>query len=127
MSSFTKPLVVRKRSDGMWELTESFEYHVGKEGSNDKVEVLKGFKTDFASVPRPFWVIFPPDGQWTGAAVVHDFLYWTQARTRKESDGIFLEAMGVLGVPYWKRKIMHRAVRSFGWLPWNKRSKELDA
>ena len=31
----------------------------------------------------------------------HDFLYWDQGRTRKESDDIFREAMGVLGVAGW--------------------------
>ena len=39
----------------------------------------------------------------------------------KESDRVFLESMGVLSVPLWKRRVMFRAVRMFGWLCWKKR------
>ena len=103
MSSFTKPLIVEKLDNGLWKVARAFEYHVGEEGSNDIISVPEGFQTDFASVPRIFWVILPPDGKYTQAAVVHDFIYNKQIRSRKEADRIFLEAMQVLGVPAWKR------------------------
>ena len=125
MSSFTDELVVKKLKNGMWETARDFEYQVGKEGSGNIVKVPSGFKTDFASVPRPFWIIIPPDGQYTSAAVVHDYLYNIQDRPRVTCDAIFLEAMQVLGVPLWKRRIMYRAVRMFGWIPWNFKNKEV--
>ena len=59
------------------------------------------------------------------AALVHDFLYHTQTRTRAESDGIFKEAMKVLGVNWFVRGTMFNSVRAFGFIPWNKRAKEL--
>lgn len=123
MSSFTEPLIVKKLKGRMWEVTRSFDYYVGEENSNDKITVSKGFITDFASVPRPFWIVVPPDGQYSQAAVLHDYLYRMQKvgrnrRSRKECDQIFLEAMSVLNVPLWKRRIMYRAVRMFGWIPW---------
>lgn len=105
----------------MWRVARSFKYHVGEEGSGDVITVPRGFKTDFASVPRIFWTIIPPDGNYTQCAVLHDYGYFTQKRSRKEVDKIFLESMKVLGVPTWKRHTMYRAVRSFGWIPWRKK------
>ncbi|MCX5786198.1 MAG: DUF1353 domain-containing protein [Elusimicrobia bacterium] len=52
------------------------------------------------------------------AAVIHDFLYWTQKRSRRESDDIFLEAMGVLKVSPFQKLPLYWAVRSFGWWVW---------
>ena len=66
MSSFTDPLEVRKitkgKNKGKWQTTRQFTYYVGEEGSDDKIVVPKGTVTDFASVPRIFWVILPPAG-----------------------------------------------------------------
>jgi hypothetical protein len=121
MSSFTKPLVLKKLKNGLWEVYLGFKYYVGEVGGSDQVYVPSGFKTDLASVPRAFWIILPPDGTYAQSAVLHDYLYHKQIRTRKESDRIFLESMKVLGVPWWKRKTMYRAVRSFGWIPWKNR------
>jgi len=120
MSSFTKPLVVKKLKSGMWEVSVGFIYYIGKEGGEDYVFVPTGFKTDFASVPRIFWSILPPDGQYTQSCVLHDFLYFKKNRPRKNCDKIFLESMQVLGVAWWKRCIIYRAVRLFGWIPWKK-------
>ncbi|WP_123008449.1 DUF1353 domain-containing protein, partial [Escherichia coli] len=35
-------------------------------------------------------------------------------RTKAEADRIFLDAMTVLGVPRWRRRLMYLAVRLFG-------------
>lgn len=125
MAKFSKELVVKKVGNMLWEVYTEFDYQVGGEKSKDFIRIPKGFTTDFASVPRLFWQILPPDGQYTGAALVHDYLYWLQLRTRKESDGIFLEAMKALGVPLVERLIMYQAVRSFGWMPWNNQARRL--
>ena len=87
------------------------------------IEVPEGFETDFASVPRLFWRIVPPWGRYSPAAVVHDYLYSTSKVSRKEADGIFLELMGRLGVPLWKRLAMYWAVRLFGWFAWSAHAK----
>lgn len=119
MSSFTNPLDVRIQSDGRCGvLLAEFDYHVGAEDSEDIIHVPAGFETDFASTPIFSWPIFPPWGKYSKAAVVHDFCYHAKDRTRLEADLIFLEAMGVLGVPAWKRYTMFAAVRLFGWLAW---------
>jgi hypothetical protein len=95
-----------------------FGSEIGKEGSGDVVHVPIGTYTDFASIPRPLWVIFPRWGKYGNAAVIHDWLYWNQARSREESDKIFLEGMEVLEVPTWKRRTIYYAVRWFGRFAW---------
>lgn len=132
MSSFTDPLTVTKIGKRKWKLHSPFRYYVGEEGSDEFIDVEIGFITDFASVPRPLWTIFPPDGEYTAAAVVHDYLYSKcgvldkKTYSRKDSDKIFKEAMGVLMVPGLKRDLMYRGVRMFGWIPWNKRKKVIN-
>lgn len=87
------------------------------------IKVEAGFDTDYASVPQLFWNIYPPDGDYTDAAVVHDYLYWYQAVEgepieRAEADRVFLEAMTAIGVSWLRRQTLYRAVRLGGWMAW---------
>jgi len=119
MSRFTRALVVSPLADGKtWVLVEPFAYDVGELGSGDTIEVSRGFKTDFASIPRLFWIMLPKWGKYGNAAVIHDWLYFTQERTREEADRILLEGMGVLDVPRWQQLPIFYAVRYFGWFAW---------
>ena len=127
MSSFTDPLTVTKLPGGKWKVSRPFRYYIGCEGSSSFVNIPEDFETDFASVPRGLWNLFPPDGKYSQAAVLHDFLYCKKGRiksiignpvSRKTCDEIFLEAMQVLGVPWLSRHIIFLAVRACGWLPW---------
>ena len=125
MSSFTTPLIVQPLNDRDWKLIEPFEYHVGSLESQEIVSVSPGFKTDFASVPRLLWIIIPPWGNYGKAAVIHDYCYSKRLYSRLRSDEIFLEAMEVLKVPHWKRKLMYYFVRLYGWSAWKRhRSKK---
>jgi|SRR3990167_8029016 len=127
MSSFTNPLDVRITADGRCGiLLAEFEYHVGTEESQDIIKVPAGFKTDFASTPVFAWPLFPPWYRGSKAAVIHDWLYRTQERTRKEADQIFKEAMCILGVPKWQCTIMYLVVRWFAWLAWKKLDRKDD-
>ena len=63
------------------------------------------------------------DGETLGAMPhLYPFFDWTPT-TRKWADHIFLEAMGVLGVAPWRRRLMYWGVRLFGWLAWNQGGK----
>lgn len=119
---FPKELRGTYIGEGIWMLTRTFEYHPDK---GKTIEVPIGFKSDGASIPKFAYSII--GGQWTGkyteAAIIHDFLYFSQEVKRKESDKIFIIAMKILGVSWWRRVTMYRAVRTFGWFPWNKRKK----
>jgi hypothetical protein len=118
-----------------WSLIGPLTYEVGREGSGETITVPSGVTTDLASVPRPAWSLLPPDGPWTKAAVVHDFLYRTggtgvfagkrwisrvSAYTRAQADQIFDEAMAVLGVGADKRVVIFEAVRLAGAAGWER-------
>ena len=77
-----------------------------------------GFVTNYASTPRFLWAIFPPQGKWSKAAVLHDWLYSEKTTSRFMADCMFRDAMRELGVPLWRRVLMFYAVRAFGWRKW---------
>lgn len=66
----------------------------------------------------------PPLGDAGKAAVVHDYLYATGGLggrySRAQADGIFREALSVLGVPLWKRTLLWAAVRLGGAGGWRR-------
>lgn len=97
------------------QLTAPFRYHSQRIG--ETITVPSGFISDGASVPRIFWTLFSPFGEYFRAALVHDFLYTGANRVynRAESDRIFLEAMVEAGVPFIRRRLIYRAVRVGGW------------
>jgi hypothetical protein len=83
------------------------------------VTVPTGFVTDFASIPSVFQSILRPDGEYAYAAVVHDYLYWDQTRTREEADLIFKMAMEDFDVGAVKMGLIYRAVRVAGQMAWS--------
>jgi hypothetical protein len=82
------------------------------------VEVPRGFVTDLASIPRIFFSVLRPDGQYAYSAIVHDYLYWTQTRTREESDEIFKLGMQDFDIAKKTVFAVHRAVQTFGASAW---------
>jgi hypothetical protein len=64
-----------------WVTVEPMDYVIGS--TNDRISVPKGFVTDFASIPQGLWSLgLSPHGQYSRAAVIHDYLYWSQGCTR---------------------------------------------
>jgi len=115
MSSFTENLIVSPLKNGRnWVVRKEFFYDVGFEGSGDTIVVSCGFVTDFTTVPRFLWSIFPKWEKYGNAAIIHDYLYFSHERTREEADKIFYEGMIVLGVSKLKAQILYNAVRIFG-------------
>jgi len=81
--------------------------------------VPAGFETDLASIPRAFRGIVPQVGRHIQAAITHDYIYSGAVFMRREdADLLFLDAMELLGVNWFRRHIMYRAVRTFGSLAW---------
>ena len=123
MARFTDDVTVVNRLAGRvfeWELCEPVSYRIVDAPDSEVVNVPAQFRTDFASVPRPFWTIISPWGRHGRAAIVHDFLYQLGGVTdvsaqsmrrpsKREADRIFREAMGVLdevilgGSRFWSR------------------------
>lgn len=129
---FPKKLEAKFIGNHQWKLIRSFIY-ISKLGG--KIEAPIDFVSDGASIPRFAWIIVgsPWSGVFPYAAVIHDFLYSKLGKldnktyTRYQCDKIFLEAMRVLGVSWWKRRIMYRAVRMWGWIPWRNHAYKKEA
>ena len=120
---FPDPLNGKFIGKNQWAILTNFRYHSPKYNT---ITVPKGFVSDGASIPSIMWGIIgsPWSGKYPHAALVHDYLYFSQRFSRKISDEIFLEAMSILGVNWFKRRLMFRAVRTFGWLCWKKRKEK---
>jgi len=99
-------------------LCDAVIYDVGRSESGDRIIVPVGFVTDYASIPRILQVIWSPQGRHSGAAIVHDYLYKQQKRSRKACDDIFFEAMVVLGVNKITCVCLYLGVRAGGWWTW---------
>jgi len=89
------------------------------QGAYEPVTVPTGFVTDFASIPRIFWSALRPDGEYAYAAVVHDYLYWTQTRSREEADQILKMAMEDFEVGAVTIGAIYGAVRVAGQMAWS--------
>lgn len=74
-----------------------------------------GFVTDLASIPVALQgERMRPDGPWWRAAVLHDWLYVTNAVPRAEADRLFLDTLRADGVRAAARVPMFLMVRAFG-------------
>jgi Protein of unknown function (DUF1353) len=82
-----------------------------------------GFVTDFASIPRIFWSLLRPDGEYTYPAIIHDFLYWTQDRPRDVCDEIFKLGMEEFGIHATTVFSIYNAVRLGGDSSWNENAR----
>jgi Protein of unknown function (DUF1353) len=91
--------------------------------SHQAVTVPPGFISDLASVPRVFWSILPKQGRYAYAAMVHDYLYWVQIRSKDESDTIFKIAMEDLEVGPTVTETLYRAVSLAGGSAWSQNAK----
>lgn len=108
-----------------WIVTSGFEFYIGDKSDGNYIYIPKGYLTDGATVPPFLKRLVPTWGQYGAATIVHDYLceYLSMRSkgtlmsiTRARSDYIFLEAMGVLGVPWYRRFPMYFAVRLYSLL-----------
>lgn len=109
--AFLTPLLLEDVQDG-WVVHTPLVYEA-HDGA--RYAVPPGFFTDLASVPRAFWWLFPRDGCYRKAAVLHDWLVtapsilsWGQAAD------VFEAAMADIDVPWLRRKTIANAVRFWG-------------
>ena len=113
MSSFTKHPPLQPLPDGRrFKVMEDFRYYVGKENSDEYVDIPKGYISDGASTPPIFYSIV--GGRWGRygyAAILHDYILQFKLYSYSKADRIMLEAMKVLGVSWWKRHLMYRGLR----------------
>lgn len=112
-----KPPTLIPFADGeFWVLGNDLVFTVRDTGQ--KIIVPRGFVTDFASVPRIFWTFFPKHGEYTRAAIVHDYLYWQQQCSREQADELFDIVMEDSDVDSTSRFTIYAAVRVWGDSSW---------
>ena len=90
-----------------WITLKPLVYH----GKNGRFIVPAGFRTDFASVPRPLVWLLPRYGAYTKSAILHDHLCQSKEVNRADADGMFRRSMRELDVPFVRRWMMWAAVR----------------
>lgn len=111
----------RRLGKDYWLVNREFKFYFFSGNTRYWVNVPVGYLTDGASVPRAFWSIIPPWGNYGQAAIVHDYLCEFLSVTddegrprrinRQQADQIFNLAMGVLEVP--ERRAIIGAVSAY--------------
>ena len=118
----TAELTPLESNDGRnWRVDAPLSY---VSSGGERIDVPVGFITDLASVPRPLWVFWPPEGLYSEPAVIHDAMYTQQKLTRVRADAILLEAMKDWGVPWYDRWPIYAGVRAGGWVAWAEHAKQ---
>ncbi len=123
MGNFSGPLLVeiteRETAGRTLAVTHGVLRYRGDVGGR-AVDVLvpDAFETDFASVPRLLWWLVPPLGRYAKATVIHDYLYVTGELSRALADKVLYQAMLDLRVNVWLARIIHAAVRAWGFFYW---------
>jgi hypothetical protein len=113
---FRTPLSVRHEVGEEWRLLEPLVF----EGSDEYFVMRKGFKTDFASIPRPVRWLFDTAGGNSEPGVLHDAL-WRESKRDDgtvprvdpwDADGLFRRALRESGATAITRALMWIAVRA---------------
>lgn len=113
---FRTPLSVRHEIGEEWRLLDPLVF----EGRDDYFVMRKGFKTDFASIPRPVRWLFDTAGTNSEPGVLHDAV-WRESKRRDgmtprvdpwDADGLFRRALRESGATAISRALMWIAVRA---------------
>lgn len=121
MSQFLTPLhvvQVQNYPKAVWRLEDDLIY--ASDMLADMITVPKGFRTDFASVPRIPFAYMLTGGKANAASVLHDWFYSTRAISRKQADDLFYEAILASGHSQWTAWLMWLGVRVGGGWTWRK-------
>lgn len=112
-------------ADPMYYLTSviGWDPEPAQSSAYQAVRVPIGFVTDFASIPRMFWSLLRPDGIYSYAAIIHDFLYWEQYLSREMSDAILKLCMEDFNIDPTVVRAVHTGVRLGGGFAWDANAK----
>lgn len=134
---FVRPLPRKK-----YRVAKNFFQWFNMHGKTYRIDIEKGYITDLASVPRFLWVLYPPDGLYRAAVIVHDLIFqicgprgenrpieiWeigidgSEKKikvkfTKKEGNLIMKQLMKDWGCGWWTRGTFYNAVQvyPFAW------------
>lgn len=102
----------------LWRTEQAIEFeYLFNSSGGITLHIPAGFKTDFASVPRFLWSIYPPQSIYNVPALFHDRLCVSNC-DRTLADEIFRvlldETPGLESVSALVKSPMYRAVRTYG-------------
>jgi len=100
-----------------WAAFSPLYWEIGESGVF--VEVPTGFVHDKASIPPALHSLIQKEGKYTRAAVVHDYLYWSQRCTRRQADNLLMIAMKESDVGLVDRTAVYNGVRAGGGAAWS--------
>jgi hypothetical protein len=83
-----------------------------------QVVIPKGYETDISSTPFWLWSIVPPMGDFSLAAIIHDYCYSSKCVTRYEADREMLLWSNLINRNKFDNYVRYYSVRAFGWLVW---------
>ena len=114
---FLTRLILSDHKPNEWVVESELAYfHEG-----ERITVPKGFITDLASIPKILRNILNVNGKSRKPAVLHDFLYCSKIFEREIADYIFYKALLSEGMNSFMARMYWAAVRSAGWIYYNKR------
>lgn len=117
------PLHIGRFADKIYYLLKDISWSPNPGQTPKPVTVPEGFVTDFASIPRAFWSILPTDGPYVFAAIIHDFLYWSQTTSRDEADLVLKYAMQDFKVGNTTIETIYSGVRIGGGFSWQENAR----
>lgn len=112
------PLDIPDLDDRYTMLTEPLVWRIGK--TRQQIVVPAGFVSDYASIPPGISAFIGRRGRHSRAAIVHDYLYWSQKCTRTQADRLMLIGMREMDVAAFQRWIIYTGVDWGGSFAWNK-------
>lgn len=106
-------------------ITAPYTYTIGD--THQAITIPQGFVTDYASIPPWLRWLFPRQSDYSRAAAVHDYLYWSQICTKAQADNILMIAMKELHVSPMRRTMIYQGVHQWGQSAWNRDAAERKA
>jgi hypothetical protein len=109
------PTSERQGGRRVWRLAADLSMTLDFSGGVFEICVPAGFRTDFASIPRPLWWLYPHD-ELAEIAVIHDWLYRETDMDRFFCDAVLRLLMRITGKRWSMRVAYFWAVRIGGWM-----------
>ena len=120
MSDYTLNVNIKwLAKEDLWITTKPLQYYTYVFWKRAHITVPKGFKFDWASVPRFLWSIYPPmSAKNANASCIHDYLFKTKQYSLWKTDLIFLEALEVAWMGFIRRYVMFYWLKLWSWYNW---------
>lgn len=93
--------------------------------NGEVINIPDTFETDLSSVPRIFWAIFAPYGDFLLAAIIHDYLYVYNIQDRYFADKEMLKWSSAIWDNMTDNIIRFHMVRTFGESWWRRASERI--